>query len=179
MPKPLHSMTTRRTLSATPSAVVLDALRRITRELRLSSRAAEQELGVSGAQLFVLQQLASEGAESLNELADRTRTDQSSVSVVVSRLVERGLVTREASATDGRRVTIELTPAGQRLLRRSPEPMQARLLEAIEALSPRELETLGRVLSKLAGALELDHEMDEPLSARGEGRERTAAGRRG
>lgn len=172
-------MTSRRISSITPSAVVLDALRRITRELRLSSRAAEQELGVSGAQLFVLQQLATEGAESLNELAERTRTDQSSVSVVVSRLVERGLVTREVSATDGRRVTIELTQAGQRLVRRSPEPMQARLLEAIEALSPRELDTLGRVLSKLAAELEVDAEVEETPAGKAEGRERATAGRRG
>ena len=57
----------------------LDGIRRILRDLRVSSRAAEQELGLSGAQLFVLQQLAQAPAESLNELANRTRTHQSSV----------------------------------------------------------------------------------------------------
>ena len=36
----------------------MNGIRRIVRALRLSSRAAEKALGVSGAQLFVLQQLA-------------------------------------------------------------------------------------------------------------------------
>src|ERR1019366_5949434 len=65
---------------------VMDALRRVVRDLRLSARDAERSAGISGAQLFVLQSLAEEPASSLNVLADRTLTDQSSVSVVVNRL---------------------------------------------------------------------------------------------
>src|SRR5215217_2732988 len=61
---------------------VLDAIRRIVRVLRVSSRAAEKQVGLSGAQLFVLHKLEDAPALSLNELADRTRTHQSSVSVV-------------------------------------------------------------------------------------------------
>jgi hypothetical protein len=37
---------------------ILDAVRRIVRALHESSRAAEKTLGVTGAQLFVLQTLA-------------------------------------------------------------------------------------------------------------------------
>src|SRR4051794_8130303 len=66
---------------------IMDAIRRIVRVLRVSSRAAEKQVGLSGAQLFVLHKLADTPALSLNELADRTRTHQSSVSVVVQRLV--------------------------------------------------------------------------------------------
>src|SRR4051812_1910780 len=65
---------------------VLNALRQIVRSLRVSSRAAEQSVGLSGAQLFVLQCLARHSPCSVNELAVHTATDQSSVSVVVSRL---------------------------------------------------------------------------------------------
>src|SRR3954449_11206732 len=76
---------------------VMDAIRRIVRVLRVSSRAAEKQGGLSGAQLFVLHKLADAPALSLNELADRTRTHQSSVSVVVQRLVDRELVARARS----------------------------------------------------------------------------------
>ena len=79
---------------STDSARVLDAIRRLVRHLRLADRAAQGELGISGAQLFVLVELGKTGSLSLNDLAARTRTDQSSVSVVVSRLVDAGLVTR-------------------------------------------------------------------------------------
>src|SRR5580658_6655719 len=77
--------------------VVMDALRRVVRALRLTARDAERSAGISGAQLFVLQSLADQAAASLNELAERTLTDQSSVSVVVKRLVARRLVARKPS----------------------------------------------------------------------------------
>ncbi|HJY34709.1 MAG TPA: hypothetical protein VJ260_07640, partial [Vicinamibacterales bacterium] len=51
---------------------ILDAVRRIVRELHESSRAAEKQVGLSGAQLFVLQTLAEHPGASLNDLAART-----------------------------------------------------------------------------------------------------------
>lgn len=120
----------------------MDGLRRVVRDLRLSAREAERGAGISGAQLFVLQTLAESSAQSLNDLADRTLTDQSSVSVVVKRLVERKLVARKPSEEDGRRVELSLTGAGRRLLARCPEPTQARLVAALRRLSLEELASL-------------------------------------
>ena len=133
---------------------VLEGLRRVLRVLRVSSRQAEQRLGVSGAQLLVLQQLERAPARSLNELAERTHTDQSSVSVVVSRLVARGLVTREISVADGRRVTLAATAAGRALTRRSPDASQAQLVAALESLPRRILVAVARGLVALEVALE-------------------------
>src|SRR5262249_33743640 len=69
-------------------------------------------------------------------LADLTATDPSSVSVVVSRLVSRGLAARRASKADGRRAEVVITPAGRALLQRAPSPVQHRMLGAISQLSP-------------------------------------------
>ena len=102
---------------------VMDGLRRIVRDLRLSARDAERGAGISGAQLFVLQTLSESSAQSLNDLADRTLTDQSSVSVVVKRLVERKLVARKPSEEDGRRVELSLT--SWRRSRRGSPPSSA------------------------------------------------------
>ena len=121
---------------------VVDALRRVVRELRLSARGAERTAGISGAQLFVLQALSAGTAQSLNELAERTLTDQSSVSVVVTRLVRRRLVSRKPSPRDARRVELALTAAGRRLLLRCPEPTQVRLVAAVRRLERRELRGL-------------------------------------
>jgi DNA-binding MarR family transcriptional regulator len=128
---------------------VMDALRRIVRGLRLTARDAERSAGISGAQLFVLQSLAEERASSLNDLADRTLTDQSSVSVVVRRLTERKLVSRKASAEDARRIELSLTPAGRRLLARCPEPTQVRLVGALRRLAGSELAGLTEGLAAL------------------------------
>src|SRR3954468_1561265 len=85
-------------------ADVMDGIRSVVRALRLNTRAIEKQLGISLAQLWVLQILGERSAESLNELAVATATHQSSVSVVVRRLVERELVTRTTAQSDKRRV---------------------------------------------------------------------------
>ena len=128
---------------------ILDALRRMTRHLRLADRKAEQRLGISGAQLFTLQQLARSPAQSINDLADLTHTHQSSVSVVTRRLVDQGLAARKQSAEDARRVELRITGAGQALLRRSAVAPQARLISALERMPSSALTKLGELLEHL------------------------------
>ena len=138
--------------------VILDALRSIVRELRLASREAEQRVGVHGAQLHALRQLADNSSMSLTELADRTHTDISSVSVVVSRLVEQGLVARKSADDDRRRLSLGLTARGRSLIRRAPETGTSRLLRASAHLSDREVHTLANGLGKLVYGLDREDE---------------------
>lgn len=130
-------------------ALVMDLLRTLVRALRVSTRAVEREIGISGAQLFVLQQLAGAPARSVNELAERTRTHQSSVSTVVSRLVERGLVAREPAARDARRMEIALTEAGRALLDDAPRTAQVRMVEALGAMPSAQVRALADALQAL------------------------------
>jgi DNA-binding MarR family transcriptional regulator len=127
----------------------LDAIRRMISVLRRSSRLAESEVGIGGAQLFVLQQLATAPAGSINELAERTYTHQSSVSVVVRRLVRQGLVERRPASDDRRRRELRITPAGKRLAARAPVPAQIRLIQGLRGLSPSQLRSLGRLLNQV------------------------------
>ena len=126
----------------------MDSIRAVVRALRINTRAIELEIGISLAQLFVLQQVAERPATSLNDLAERTATHQSSVSVVVRRLVDRGLVTRRADTADKRRVQIELTPAGEKLLVGAPETIQVRLVAALGHLDAAERKQLAQLLTK-------------------------------
>jgi DNA-binding MarR family transcriptional regulator len=126
----------------------MDAIRAVVRALRINTRAIELEIGISLAQLFVLQQVALRPATSLNDLAERTATHQSSVSVVVRRLVDRGLVTRKADAADKRRMQIALTAAGEKLLVGAPETIQVRLMASLERLAPAERKQLAQLLTK-------------------------------
>jgi DNA-binding MarR family transcriptional regulator len=132
---------------------VADALRQITQAIRLSSSIVQDKLGITGAQLFVLQQLAEQPGASLRELAERTLTDQSSVSVVVSRVVDAGYVTRRTSAVDARRTELTLTAAGTALLRRAPELAQTRLMAALRGVPAAQLRVTARVLDGVARAV--------------------------
>ena len=129
------------------------ALRRIVRLLRLADREAEAAHGLSAAQLFVLHSLWSEPARSLGDLAARTLTDQSSVSTVVARLVERRLVARSQSKSDRRRSELRLTPAGERIVRAAPRMPQTQIAEVIAAMPDRRRSELVRSIEGFASAI--------------------------
>jgi len=137
------------------AAAVVEALRRLVHGLRVSGHGTERPLGVSGAQLFVLGELAAEPGCSIRRLSERTLTDPSSVSVVVSRLVKSGLLSRRKDPNDARASILTLTPRGRAVLRRAPEPYQVRLIAGLRALSPRKLRQVRVVLAELVQALGL------------------------
>jgi DNA-binding MarR family transcriptional regulator len=132
---------------------VVDSVKALVKALRDSGREVEQRLGITSAQLYVLQALRDRPA-SINELAARTYTHQSSVSMVVARLVENRLVTRAAARTDARKVSISLTAAGRNLVKRSPDVPQTRLIRALRGMSKRDLNTLSQQLTNLTDIMD-------------------------
>jgi DNA-binding MarR family transcriptional regulator len=150
----------------------LEAVRRLVRALRLSANRARESVGVSSAELFILRALNDGGpVGSLNELAARTYTDQSSASPVVERLRRRRLIRRRRSSIDGRRVTIELTDSGRALLQRAPLPPQAGVVTALQRMTGAERDSLARGLGRLVAEMGLDHGQsamlfEEPIRAR-------------
>jgi hypothetical protein len=86
----IHNERTRSEDSRAEMTHVIDSIRVLVKALRDSGRDAEQKLGITSAQLYVLQALRDRPA-SINELAARTYTHQSSVSMVVARLVAEAL----------------------------------------------------------------------------------------
>ena len=116
---------------------VLDSIRRVVRVLRVGSRDAEKKVGLSGAQLFVLQKLSETKTLSVNELAERTHTHQSSVSVVVQRLVDQGLAARKKSPKDARQVRLSVTRAGRTILRSAPAAAPEQLIDALSRMRLR------------------------------------------
>jgi MarR family transcriptional regulator, lower aerobic nicotinate degradation pathway regulator len=131
---------------------VMDSLRRLVHGLRVFDRAAERTAGLSGAQLFVLARLAAGGAASVNELAERTCTHQSSVSVVARKLVGRGLARSRRAERDGRKVELTITPAGRRALARAPAAAQEKLIDAIGCLNLPDRLKLAQLLQSLIDA---------------------------
>jgi DNA-binding MarR family transcriptional regulator len=88
-------------------------------------------LDLSLPQYRVLALLA-EGTAGSSTLANRLSVSPPSVTAVVDGLVSRGLVVRTPHAADRRRLDLELTNVGERLLADADESVNARL-EAIAA----------------------------------------------
>lgn len=135
---------------------IVDSVRFIVRTLRNSARDSEQKLGISSAQLYVLNELQNERSLSINQLAERTYTHQSSVSMVVAKLVVSRLVNRSATREDARKAAISLTAAGRAMLRKSPESGQERLVHALKGMSRSDLRALSSSLEMLTARLNDD-----------------------
>jgi len=129
--------------------VALDAFRHIVQALR-AGRAGEGYAGLGSAQLFALQQIAEHPDASINDVAALTCTHQSSVSVVIQRLVRQRLVAKVASSQDRRRLRLGVTAKGRRLLGRAPVAVQEHLIAAIASLPAADRRALARSLGTVA-----------------------------
>jgi DNA-binding MarR family transcriptional regulator len=129
--------------------VALDAFRRIVQALRVG-RAGEGHARLGAAQLFALQQIAEHPDASINDIAALTCTHQSSVSVVIQRLVQQRLVAKLVSSQDRRRQRLAVTPKGRRLLGRAPVAVQEQLIAAIASLPEADRRGLAKSLSAVA-----------------------------
>ena len=167
MPLRQGRVTARRTTAAVARGHAIASIRTLVAGLSRSARAIEQRTGVTNAQLFILQQLAEGAVLSVNDLAARAKTKQSTVSIVVARLVRAGLVHKRRSAADGRRTALSLTPAGRRKLRGAPAPPTALLLDAIASLPARDARELASGARALVRALGLGAVEPEFLFERG------------
>jgi DNA-binding MarR family transcriptional regulator len=137
-------------LAAPPDVrVALDAFRQIVQALR-AGRAGTGYAGLGTAQLFALQQIAAHPDASINDVAALTCTHQSSVSVVIQRLVHQRLVAKIPSSHDRRRQRLAVTAKGRRVLDRAPAAVQEDLIAAIGALPAADRRALARSLRAIA-----------------------------
>ena len=89
-----------------------------------------------------------------SELAVRERVQRPTVTRVVYRLEEAGLVTRAADPADGRSALVSITPAGRALLAAARTRKDAFLSERLDSLSAEDRATLERAAALLEGMLE-------------------------
>jgi len=147
-----------RTIEDATTEHCVDAIRRLVRGLRLAEQATRADSGLSAAQLFVLEQVATTPGASLGELAARTMTDRSSVAGVVERLAQGGMVETERDEADRRRVIVRITRAGRAVLRQAPPAPTSLLVDALERLPVRARRELSARLAQLVAEMGLDQE---------------------
>ncbi len=127
----------------------VDSVRRLVNALGESARAVEQRTGLTNAQLFLLRQLEEARELTINELAERALTQQSTVSLLVRRLEDAGFVRRTPSPADRRRVCVALTQRGRSLARRAPKPPLARMIDSLGRMPAAEVDALIRGVGAL------------------------------
>ena len=128
---------------------------RLRHALARSARRLRQEAGtgLSPSLLAALTTIEGHGPLTPSELAARERVQRPTVTRIVFRLEQAGLVTRAADPADGRSSLITVTPAGRALLAAARTRKDAFLSERLDALAPEDRATLERAAALLEDML--------------------------
>ncbi|MDX1524321.1 MAG: MarR family transcriptional regulator [Anaerolineae bacterium] len=104
---------------------------------------------LSDSQFGTLDMLFHLGPLHQNAIGKRLLVSKSNVVAIVDQLEQRGLVSRERSREDRRRIVVHLTEAGRNLVQRLFPAHAAAITEEFSCLTPAEQQELGRLCRKL------------------------------
>lgn len=116
---------------------------------RVSQQAYLRELGLALGESRCLGSVGAFGPLSVNDLATHANLTKGQASRAAQSLVDRGLVRKDASATDARGVVLSLTPRGARLFERLHAVIARRNDEITGCLDAAERATLDALLDRL------------------------------
>jgi len=111
-------------------------------------RVRDRESGVGPAQLSALSVLVFGGPRSLGELADAEQVRPPTMSRIVAGLESAGLVRRHGTE-DGRRVRLEASTKGTKILQEGRKRRVESLAKAVSSLSEEEQQKLGALTDLL------------------------------
>ena len=138
---------------------LLIALRQVIRAIDLYSKKLSKETGLTSPQLLVLKAVEDHDDAMVKEVAETINLSSATITSILDRLERRGLVTRTRSTMDKRKVGINLTVAGNEIIKDSPKPLQGHFIARFEAMEKWEqsqmLATMQKIVSMM-DAQELD-----------------------
>lgn len=114
---------------------------------RLARRLRQQSLGgLTPSQSSILATLDRHGPMNMSEIADHEAISKPSATGIVGRLIEKGLVSRQADPDDGRSAIVTISPEGRSQLDARRRERTAYLAREIEALDDDDRVVLERVV---------------------------------
>ncbi|MHB1207686.1 MAG: MarR family winged helix-turn-helix transcriptional regulator, partial [Rhodospirillaceae bacterium] len=104
---------------------------------------------VTVAEWVMLREIYGETAIAPSRLSERLGLTRGAISKLADRLIEKGLITREENADDGRAHTLKLNAAGRRLVPKLSALADQNDAEFFDDLSAEERRTMERVLKNI------------------------------
>jgi DNA-binding MarR family transcriptional regulator len=132
----------------------LDLLWAMDHGLNLVSKRMLATMGVTGPQRVVIRLIGRCPGLTAGEIADQAHQDRSTLSVILRRLEENGLVTRTGDPDDLRRVRLHLTPSGKKVDEQQDGTVESAVRQALGRLGPRQASSAMVALRVLAQELE-------------------------
>lgn len=134
---------------------IIYQIRRLMQAGSLYTKELNKKYQVSAAQLNCMLALYEQGPMPLSHIARTIFVKPSTVTGIIDRLEQKGLVTRSRRSPDRRVITIELSPSGEELARNAPPPIQQKIIDGLRSLSPEDAEKILRGLQALTEMLDV------------------------
>jgi DNA-binding MarR family transcriptional regulator len=136
-------------VTAADPVIVANRLRPVLLKLNRHLRREIHSLGVTGGQASLLFTIQRRPGIGVNELAELERMSPPGMSKYVGRLEEAGLVVREPSDRDRRRIGLRVSPEGERVLRSVKSRRTAWLASRLRGLSDDQLAAVDAAIEPL------------------------------
>lgn len=137
---------------------ILIRIRQIIRSVNVETKRIQKEHGISIPQLLCLNFLNDRKnfQASHKEIKEFLQLNASTVTGIISRLVEKGLIARLPKQQDRRVGLIILTAKGAELLEKTPEPLHEQLSLRLKQLSPQKIQQLQESFDTITAFLNIE-----------------------
>ena len=129
----------------------------------LHSRYLLRTYGLTGPQLVILQELSKSGEVSVGELAKTVSLGQATVTGIINRLEQRGLVLRRRSEKDKRRVLVQTTKGCEAIIEAAPPPIQKTFMDQFSNLLDWEQKMIVSALQRIVSMVDASKIKTAPL----------------
>ena len=133
---------------------VIINLRKIIRAIDMNSKKLIKRVGLTGPQLVLLHEIARSGEITAGEIARAVSLSQATVTGILERLEKRGLLVRQRSERDKRRIMVSITEAGRQILEKGPPLMQEAFVEKFSSLQDWEQTMILSALQRLVSIMD-------------------------
>ena len=133
---------------------IMQSLRRIFKAIQNYSHEVSKKYGITGPQLWVIKTISLDGRLSLGDLGKRMYLQPSTITGLIDVLEQKGYVARVRDREDRRVIKVQLTPRGQRLAKKTPNPAQGKMIYGLTKLKGRELNLIFNSIQKLVEIME-------------------------
>jgi len=143
---------------------ILEIMTTVKKIMMLIKQHLDQEfkaLGISESQGLIIRTLMHHDDMKVSDIAKQLDLSNSTVSGIVDRLVERGIVDRKRSEEDRRVVMVSLAQCHRQPLKKHFEVITKRLNKVMDFGSEQELDDIAKALDKLQELFEKVNNMEE------------------
>lgn len=131
----------------------LKKLRIVIRAAQRHSSWIEKHCGVTGAQLWILQELQDAPGLRVTDVAERLAIHQTTTSNLLNALLEKGYIEKVRDLEDQRVVKLVLSKRGATVLKKAPQPARGLLPEALKKMDTTNLNKLNKGLDALLAVI--------------------------